>query len=43
MRLRQLEIELGLVDVKVDGNKENMATKAWVLGRVIVGVGLASE
>ena len=40
-RLRQLEIELGRLDVKVDGIKENMATKAWVLGGVIGGVVLA--
>lgn len=41
-QLRRLEISLARIETKLDTELKHVATKAWVLGCVLVGMGVAA-
>lgn len=41
-RLRQLEIAIARIETKLDTELKHVATKAWVLGGVLAGMGVAA-
>ena len=41
-RLRSVEIQLGQINAKLDAELKHVATKAWVLGDVLAGMGVAA-
>ena len=41
-QLRRLEISLARIETKLDTELKHVATKAWVLGGVLVGMGVAA-
>ena len=41
-RLRRVEIQLAEIKMKLDTELKHVATKAWVLGGVLAGMGVAA-
>ena len=40
-RLREVEVRLTRIETKLDAELKHVATKAWVLGGVLAGMGVA--